>query len=245
VNKITQGILRTTALILILALLTLIVVPVAAQGPRSSGSGVAFLYLVQGKVLTVSGNTTASFTIQNGNKNLTINTDSATKYFVINTGKAQSFVNNSFSSDNQQGRKNGQISPPRANDLKQAHIPSNWRDDLGWLETFDKQGHFSNIEVGDKVVVRITNDGRNLAKQILITKAPPIRTIKGKINSVAGNVISISVSGGPDILSLNVTTQTIITLKGIVMVQPGQTVVAVYNSANHNNALTINVHASQ
>ncbi len=249
-GKINKGLLRMGALVVIVALVMMVAVPVLAD--NSTTTPPVALHTVQGKVINIISNTpsSSSFIIQNvSQQQVTITTDTSTKYYLINTGRAQSFVNNTVTKDNQQAKRNGRPQPPRANDLRNARIPANWRDNLGWLETFDTQANFSNIQVGDRVIARTTNDASNLAKQILIIKAPVNKTVKGTVNSVTVNpgsstILSITPTGSTTPLSLNITAQTRIVLKGIAVIQQGQAAVAVYNSTN-NNALTVNIQAAQ
>ena len=123
--------------------------------------------------------------------------------------------------------------------MKRAHIPANWRDNLGWLDTFDTGSQFSDIQVGDRVIARTTNDGNNLAKQILIIKAPVIQQVKGIISAVTGNSVTI----GTNNIVVTVDDNTRITLKGLIQVQTGQYAVAVYNK-NTMVAQTISIQAN-
>jgi hypothetical protein len=240
-GKISKGVLRLGALVIILALVMVLAIPALAESPKSVTPAATTLHTIQGKVIS---NTSTSFDIQNGDQpKVTVNTDANTKYYLINTGRAQGFVNSVIAKDNQQFRKAGLPQLSREADLRNAHIPANWRDNLGWLETFNKSAQFSDIQDGDRIIARVTNDGNNLAKQILIIKAPVIRTVKGTVNSVTADSLSILPSGSTTALLLAVTPQTRITLKGITIIAQGQTVVAVYNSAKNNSALTVNIQA--
>lgn len=241
-SKINKGILRLGALVLLLALVMVIAVPAFAD--NTTPTTPVALHTVQGKVINISNTSNAgSFTIQNGDKQVIINTDANTKYYMINMGKAQGYVNSTINEDNQQARKNGRSLPSKANDLRNAHIPANWRDNMGWLDTFDAQANLSNIQVGDRVFARV--DSNSLARSILIIKAPVIKTVKGTVKAVpSGNIIAITPAGSTTTLSLNVTPETRIVLKGLVSIQQGQSVVAVYNSSN-SNALTINIQTAQ
>ena len=120
--------------------------------------------------------------------------------------------------------------------MKELHLPSNWRSNLGWLAFFDNPAGFDDIEINDRVIVRADND--NLARQVLIIKAPIIRTIKGSVSLVDGN-IKITPTGG-DPITLTVISTTCIILHGQTSISGYA--VAVYNSTN-NNAVKVNIYA--
>lgn len=243
-SKISKGVLKLGALVVLVALVMIIAIPASANGPTSSHPTPA-LHTLQGSVVSITNTSdTGSFVIQSGDQQVTIVTNTSTKYYLVNMGRAQSYVNNKVNQD----KRGGFTSSSRSAILKGFHIPANWRDNLGWLDTFNTQASFSDIQVGDRVVVRATNDGNNVASQILITKPPVIRTVKGTVNSVTQNpgvnpIVSITPNGSTTALALNVTSSTRIVLKGIAIIQQGQSVVAVYNSTN-NNAATINIQAA-
>jgi hypothetical protein len=232
-GKINRGILRITALVVVLASLLILVVPVLAKSPAAVAPPIS-MHTVQGKVVEVS-NTSTSFTVlSEKNTQVTIVTNTSTKFYIINMGKAQSYVNSKVAQDVRGYQKEGFKLPSLAAGLKDFRIPANWRDNLGWLDSFDTQADFSDVEVGDRVIARITNDGSNLAKQVLIVKAPVIRAVKGKVQSVTESSISIAPDPGSAVLTLNIEPETRITLKGTGVIQQGQVIVAVYNSKNGN-----------
>jgi hypothetical protein len=110
---------------------------------------------------------------------VTINVDSNTKYYLIPLGKADTYVNNKVARD-----PNAQS---RAEKLKSLHIPANWRDNLGFLDTFGQTGTITDIAVGDRVIARVNSSG--VAAQVLIIKAPVIRQVRGTI-TISGNTIT-------------------------------------------------------
>jgi hypothetical protein len=241
-GKINAGILRITALLVVLASILILAIPVSAKSPAMVAPPIS-LHTVQGKVVDVS-NTSSSFNILNEkNTQVTIVTNSSTKFYIINMGKAQSSINSKVAQDIR-GFQKGINLPSLAASLKDFRIPANWRDNLGWLDTFDTQASFSDVEEGDRVIARVTNDNSNLAKQVLIIKAPVIRTVKGKVQSVTESSISISLDGGGAILALNIKPETRIVLKGTGVIQQGQSIVVVYNSKN-GIAMTATVQAAK
>jgi hypothetical protein len=91
-----------------------------------------------------------------------------------------------------------------------------------------KRAQFSDIEVGDKIVARVTADGNNLAKEITMTKPPIIQIVTGIISAVSYSSITISQENGTDVF-MTVDQNTRVILKGLVLVQEGETAVASYN----------------
>ena len=149
-------------------------------------------------------------------------------------GRAIGYVNSQVNADRRTDRKQGVLQSQAAR-LKELHIPANWKTNLGWLSTFDNPARLSDIAEGDRVIVRADNN--NLAKAVLIFKAPVIKTIKGSVELDDATHITISPSSGTAI-TLNVLDSTRITLKGQTSITGYA--VAVYNSSN-NNAVTVNI----
>ena len=224
-SKIKGNILKIGVLfMLVTALVVGMAIPAFADSPAKTANSA--LHTIQG---TVSAISTSSFTVQIGNQApVTINVDQNTKYYQMSMGKAQSYVNTTVAPDNRQAQKAGKAQPSKANDLKNAHIPANWRDNLGWLDTFDTSTQFSDIQVGDRVIARTTNDSNNLAKQILLVKAPVIQQVKGTIAAVSANSITITPASGTAVI-LNLNGNTRVTLKGLILVQNGQYAIVTYN----------------
>ncbi len=225
----------------VIALATGIVVPAYAQAKTTP---VAPPYhMIQGKVSAISA---PNFSVVTGNQTTTITTDNNTQYWIIPQGRAQTFVANHLSTDNRQDRKRGILKPNPAVQLKELHIPANWRTNLGWLEVFDNKANFNDIAIGDRVIVRA--DVNNLAKQVLIIKAPVDRTVRGTIAAVTSTTITINplttaAVPTPAPVTLNWNSNTRFELKGLIQVEVGQFASAVYNSTNM-NALLVNVQAT-
>ncbi len=198
-------------------------------------------HIVQGKVNSIAA---PNFVVLTANQQtVAIISNTSTQYFIIPMGKVQGYVNNRIATDNREDKKEGAPKQSRAAQLKELRIPANWRSNLGWLEIFDNQASFNDIAVGDRVIVRA--DSSNMAKQVLIIKAPVNRTIKGSISFDVNDPTHIKITpltGNPITpITLNVTPTTRIILKGQTSITGYA--VAVYNSTN-NNALTVNVQAN-
>jgi len=156
-----------------------VAIPVSADTTTTTStttSSVAALHTVQGVVNAVNS-TSGSFTV--GTTSVVVSTDSNTKYYLIPLGKADAYVNNKVARD--------PSAQSRAAKLKDLHIPANWRDNLGFLDTFGQKGAFSDIAVGDRVIARVNSSG--VAAQVLIIKAPVIRQVRGTV-TISGNTIT-------------------------------------------------------
>jgi hypothetical protein len=234
-----KSIFRTQILkISILFCLIAILITGTAVPALAADTQTAALHSVQGKVLSVNTQG-SSFVIQNGNQNRsTITVDPNTKYFVLSMGKAESYVNSQVNKAIKQDK--GKETRPGA--LKELHIPTNWRSNLGWLETFDTQAKFMDIQAGDRVIARV--NGNNLAAQVLIVKAPVIQSVKGSITAfsttTSPNTITITPPNNGQAVTLNINGNTRVSLKGFIAVQNGQLATAVYNR-NTMMAQTISV----
>ncbi len=241
-KNIRSNILKIGTLFLIITALVMgLAVPaLAAVSSGTAPAAAPSIHTVQGKVISIAA---SSFAVEAGiQASVTINVDQSTKYYQISMGKAQADVNTTIAQDNRQAQRVGKPLPTRANDLKNAHIPANWRDNLGWLETFETATKFTDIQVGDRVIARTTNDGNNLAKQIIIIKAPVIQQIKGTITAVSANSITITPTSGTAV-TVNLDAKSRVTLTGLILVQNGQYAVVTYN---HNTmvAQLVNVRAA-
>lgn len=89
---------------------------------------------------------------------------------------------------------------------------------------------FSDIEVGDGVVVRLA-DGENLAKAVLIIK-PAIRAlVSGTITDVSLETITIAPDDG-EAVTLRYNGETVFVLNGFIALEEGQLARAVYDREN-------------
>lgn len=236
--------------ILVLTLFTLMLVaavPGWAQStptPTSTGSPVPpSVHTLEGKVTVVAADST-SFIIQSGNQTaVTIFVDASTMYFMVPVGRAIGDVKNPVqgannmppgikdrvagnATGNSQSKPNA-AAPTVSPSIRPAQIPPDWKSDLSFLNLFNKQAAFSNIQVGDRVIVRAQVTG-NLAKQVLIIKAPVIQNIKGTISALTSTSITITPASGAAV-TLTWDSNTRFDLKGLIIVQVGQNAVATYN----------------
>ena len=226
--------------ILVLSLFTLILVaavPGWAQSPTSTASPTApSVHTLEGKVTAVAADN-KSFIIQSGNQTaVTVVVDANTMYFMVPVGRAIGDVKNPIQGANSLRSKPNAATPTVSPAIRPAQIPPDWKSDLSFLNLFNKQAAFSNIQVGDRVIVRAQVTG-NLAKQVLIIKAPVIQNIKGTISALTSTSITITPASGAAV-TLVWDANTHFNLKGLIIVQIGQSAVATYN---HNTMTAQNV----
>jgi len=89
---------------------------------------------------------------------------------------------------------------------------------------------FSDIEVGDRVVVWLAN-GENLAKAVLIAKPDTRPCVSGVITDVSSETITIAPEDG-EAVTLRCNGDTVFVLNGFIAVEEGQYACAVYDSQN-------------
>ncbi len=224
-NRIRTAALRIGILFVTLAaLVSGTALPAVAAGPTNPSTlpNIPF-HSVQGPVLSTGAN---MLVVKTGSQTqVTVNVDRNTRYFLVNTGKPQNPVNNPVTKANNLN-KPVQSPQQRAKDLIQSHLP---------VMPINNPGQFSDIKVGDRVIVRA--DKNNLAQQVLIIKAPVNRIVKGSILLTDPTLITITPAGGSPI-TLNVTGATRILPKNQKSIS-GNAVV-LYNSTN-NNALVVTI----
>jgi hypothetical protein len=200
----------------VMALVVGVAIPVSAATTVVTTSTTATaLHTVQGVVNAVNS-TSGSFTV--GTTSVVVSTDSNTKYYLIPLGKADAYVNNKIARD--------PSALSRAAKLKDLHIPANWRDNLGFLDTFGQKGAFSDISVGDRVIARVNSSG--LATQVLIIKAPVTRQVRGTVTISGNNITGTALDKNAINLTWDATTEFII--KGYTLPASGYAVIT-YNSS--------------
>jgi hypothetical protein len=214
-GKIGKLIIKySVLLVMIIALTATLAVPAMAQAPAAA------VHSVQGTVNSVGA---SSFVVQNGSQTpVMVSTDGNTKYYMVPMGRVNNWVNNQVNKDIRQDKGK----QTRVGAMRALHIPSNWKNNLGFLETFDVKAKFSNIETGDRVIARA--NANNLASQVMIIKAPVIQTIKGTTSTPNGNSITITPASGPAV-TVTINAKTLVTLHGQLSVPQNQQAVLVYN----------------
>jgi len=90
------------------------------------------------------------------------------------------------------------------------------------------KAEFSDIEVGDRVVVWLAN-GENLAKAVLIAKPVTRIHVSGVITGVSSETITITPDDG-EAVTLRYNQETVFALNGFIAVEEGQLARAVYDS---------------
>jgi len=172
-----NNIIKTGIICVLIATLAVgVAIPVAADSSTpavTSTTTAPVLTTVQGIVTAVnpspSATTPSTFTLNTSTTPVKV--DSNTKYYVISVGAVAAYVDNKVDQDN-----NNQST---ATKLKNLHIPANWKDNLGFLDTFAKAGAFSDIAVGDRVIARVNSSG--VAAQVLIIKVPAVKQARGTV----------------------------------------------------------------
>ena len=174
--------------------------------------------IVPGKVTSVDA-VNQQFVIQPGEEEITVKVDENTKYFKIDVpGRIRSLVRHweEFRHRNQEG----------------TDVPASESPKLNWLRPFGEEATFSDIAVGDRVVVWLAKDSEPpLAERVLITKVTTYASVSGTITDVSSTSITITPGDG-EAVTLSYNESTIFTLKGVIQVVPGQSAHAVYNSEN-------------
>ena len=220
-----KNLLKIGLVATIVAVLAVVIgIPVSADASTTTTTPKPALHTIQGAVQSISG--TTSFAILNGNKqSVTITVDTNTKYYLVPMGGVRNYVNNQVSKDIRQDKNH----PSIASTMKELHIPANWRDNLGWLDTFNKSASFSDIAVGDRIIARV--DSNNLAAEVLILKGPVIKQTRGTI-TISGNTLIVTVTGSTTQLTLTWDANTEFIMKG-TLTPSGQYGVVTYNSATN------------
>lgn len=93
---------------------------------------------------------------------------------------------------------------------------------------FGEKAEFSDIEVGDRVVVWLAN-GESLAKWVLIAKPVTRARVSGVITGVSSETIEITPEDG-EAVTLRYNEDTVFVLNGFIAVEEGQLARAAYDS---------------
>ena len=186
--------------------------------------------IVKGKVLSVD-TANQQFVIKSGEDELTIKVDENTKYYKLSVpGRIMSLARH-WKEFRQQNEEAGPSALPQMG-LK-----------LKRLRPFGEEAEFSDIAVGDRVVVHavpLAEENSYLAKRVLITKVTTYASVSGTITAVSPDSIIITPDDGDEI-TLTYNESTVFILKGIIQVVSGQSARAIYDSDN-NIAKTVTVH---
>ncbi|HEX7364241.1 MAG TPA: hypothetical protein VF366_03640 [Dehalococcoidia bacterium] len=209
--------------------------------------------MVQGEVLNIvsdnstSDNATATITLKHGNKQLEIQVDAGTKYYLIARGKPSSAESSVVAQPKGAIKKNYKLERQTSvaavadEPLSEAAIVASCARDPNSLGRYGKPAQFSDVEVGDRIIACVKT-ADNVAKQVLIIKAPIKQKINGTITEVSDGSITIAPVIG-NAVTLNWDANTKFTLKGLISVQSGQYASAIYNR-NGMLALTVDIQAS-
>ncbi len=101
---------------------------------------------------------------------------------------------------------------------------------LNWLRRLGEEAGFEDIAIGDRVEVRFAPGEDTLtAKLVIIMKAPVLQRVGGTIEAVSSDSITITTADGNSV-TLSYDENTTFILKGVIALEPGQSVHAVYNS---------------
>jgi hypothetical protein len=179
--------------------------------------------IVQGKVTSIN-EANQQFVIKSGEEELTIRVNEETKYYKLPVpGRITSLARRwlEFRHQNQEETRG----KPEPND---SAIPE---PSPQWFHPFGEEAVFSDIAVGDKVLVWAEENGNLLAKWVLITKVTNYASVSGTITDVSPASITITPEDG-DPVTLSYNENTVFTLKGVIQVVPGQSARAIYDSDN-------------
>jgi hypothetical protein len=174
--------------------------------------------VVKGKVISVDEEN-QKFVIKSGEEEVTIKVDENTKYFKIGVpGQIMSLAQHWMG----RGHQNEEM--PQLGDEDMPKL----KPKLKWHKPSGEEAGFSDIAVGDMVVVWLAEDG-NLAERMQIIKPATYTHVSGTIRDIStgDQTITIAPDDG-EAVTLYYNEGTIFTLKGIIQVQTGQSANAIY-----------------
>lgn len=180
--------------------------------------------IVKGEVLSVGD---GEFDIQSGDKGLTIRVGGETKYYKLCfPGRIMALAQHlmQFRHQNQEelGVPGGQGMRLRLQNqvfpLDNGDIPEPQRARLKWLRPFGAEAEFSDIEVGDRVVVWLGEN--DYAERVLIIKPTTYACVSGTIRDVSSGekTITIAPEDG-EAVTLHYNEGTVFILKGIILLE--------------------------
>lgn len=207
--------------------------------------------IVKGTVTYVDEENQQYFEIKSGEDELTINVDENTKYFKLDVpgrimALAQQFRLRNQEEAGAQGEQGvglglqnrqrvraavqNQARLRIQNRLSQTEEVPLPESQPKWCRPFGAEAEFSDIEVGDRVVVGLA-DGDNLAKGVLIVKPATYARVCGTITELSSSAIEITPEDG-EAVALSYNESTVFVLNGFIAGEEGQYACAIYDSQN-------------
>jgi hypothetical protein len=199
--------------------------------------------IVKGKVLSVDEEYQKYFKIQSGEEELTITVDENTKYYKLGVpGRIVSLAQHleEWKHQIQQGARALAQHQMRLQDRlfqpDDMDMPESKPAKLKWLRPFGEESEFSDIAVGDRVVVWLAEEGNGnlLAERVLIVKPATYASVSGSITDVssADKTITITPEDGDEPVTLDYNESAVFILNGVIEVETGQSAHAIYDSDN-------------
>ena len=243
-----------------------LVLGVALPGLAAPGSAIPWAddsqaKMVRGKVIYVD-EANQEFVIQSGEQEPTISVDGDTKYFKLCVpGQIIALARHRMEWRHQNQEEIGapgwhgmglglqnqernrvlarhqmrhQIQIPQ---LDNGNLPEPGPPKLKWLCPFGEESEFSDIAVGDRVVVTGLATGENsyLAERVLIIKPTTYARVSGTIDvSLGDETITITPDDGDPVqeVTLSYNESTVFILRGVIEVEQWQYAHAIYDSDN-------------
>jgi len=198
--------------------------------------------IVKGMVTEVDEENQAYFKVQSGEDEIGMKVDENTRYFLLNVQRPITALRQQFRLRNQE-QSGVEVEQTlrlrvqnRVSQTEEVPIPETYP---AISRPSGEKAEFSDIEVGDRVVVWLAN-GENLARAVLIAKPVTRARVSGVITDVSLETIEITPQDGrPVILRYN--EDTVFVLNGFISVEEGQLARAVYDS-EHILAMRVVVH---
>ncbi len=186
--------------------------------------------IVKGEVTYVDELNQAYFNILSGEDEISIRVDEDTKYFVLDASErimasVQQWMRLRHQNQGELGIRQRLMVSGQLAQAEDTPVPA-LRSLLP--PHFGIRAEFSDIEVGDRVVVFLAN-GENLAKVVLIIKPVTIGRISGVITDLSSTTIEITPDDGSPV-TLRYNEDTVFILHGFTSVQERQLARAVYDS---------------
>lgn len=209
--------------VLLVAGLTVgLAVPTLAAPGRTANKTSPPANIVKSKVISKAADN-SSFMIESANQTSIIRVDKNTKYFKLTRPLPRALTAITDELKNLErglGLKKGIL------DREDILEDKNGTGNIVSLFRFGKKATFADIAVNDTVIVRLMPN-ENLAKEVLIIKAPRIQSVRGTIN-IVGSSLVITKSDGTNV-PLTWDANTRFVLKGLIAVPNGYPATVIYN----------------